>query len=105
MVKTKLKKNDQVVVNTGSDKGKRGKILVIDAAKGKVIVEGINKKTKFYKDSQDKTNSRIMQIERPVNLSNVEFFCEKCKKGVRLTVEKTETSKKRICKKCGKSID
>jgi large subunit ribosomal protein L24 len=105
MIKSKQNKHDQVVVNTGSDKGKRGKILVLDAQKGKVIVEGINKKTKFYKDSQDKSNSRIMHIERPVNLSNVEFFCEKCKKGVRLAVENTGDSKKRVCKKCGKSID
>lgn len=105
MQKSKLKKDDQVVLISGSEKGKRGKVLIIDDNNGRIIIEGINKKTKFYKDTQDKANSRMMQIERPVDISNVMYFCDKCKKGVKLSVERSEKTKKRICKKCGKSID
>ena len=53
MISTKLKKNDNVVVLSGADKGRRGKILFIDMKKGRVVVEGVNKKKKFVRPSQD----------------------------------------------------
>lgn len=101
MTKLKLKKDDQVVVIAGADKGKRGKILAIDENNGRVIVEGVNKKIKFYKDQQDKANSGLIEIERPFDISNVMYFCDSCKKGIRVG----KKDKSRICKKCEKSLD
>lgn len=101
MSKARLKKNDQVVVVSGAERGKRGKVLDLDLNKNLVLVEGINKKVKFYRDQQDKSNSGLVEIERPFNASNVMPFCDSCKKGVRINVK----DKARVCTKCGKSLD
>ena len=106
-MKTKLKKNDDVVVISGSSKGKRGKVLYINKAKGLVLVEGVNKKHKAVKASQENPKGGIVQKEYPIEASNVMFFCDKCKKGVRLQMvdltDKTKKDKSRKCSKCGKS--
>ena len=105
MVHTRLKKNDEVTVKTGSDKGKRGKILLVDPGKGRLVVEGINKKTKHVKATQENPKGGILKIERPVDVSNVMFYCDKCKKGVRLGLEMKGDKKIRVCRSCGKSLD
>ncbi|HNX57929.1 MAG TPA: 50S ribosomal protein L24 [Spirochaetota bacterium] len=105
MVRTRLKKNDEVMVIAGSDKGKRGKVLVVDTVKGRVLVEGVNKKTKHVKATQDNPKGGILHIEKPVAVSNVLFYCDKCKKGVRLGVQSKDEKKIRVCRKCGKSLD
>ena len=104
-VKTKFKKNDSVVVVSGSDRGKRGKVLKVDSAKGRVIVEGVNKRNKYVKPSQESPKGRIDNIEYPIHISNVMYFCDKCKKGTRIGINQTEKAKVRICKACSKSID
>jgi len=105
-MKTKLKTNDQVVVISGADRGKRGKILAVSAKNDKVIVEGVNKKNKYIKATQENPKGGMITREYPVNLSNVMYFCDKCKKGVRVQkVISDGKDKGRTCNKCGKSID
>ncbi len=104
-MKTKIKVNDNVVVKTGADKGRQGKVLFVDKEKGRVIVEGINKRQKFMRPTQDNPKGGIMTREFPINLSNVMYFCDKCKKGVRVGTKIKDDSKHRICNKCGKSLD
>lgn len=101
----RLKKNDTVVVIAGKDKGKRGKVLKVDTKADMVLVEGVNQKKKYTRATQEGTQGSLVHVERPVNPSNVMFFCEKCKKGVRLGITKKDAAKSRVCKKCGKSID
>lgn len=105
MASTKLKKNDNVVVMSGADRGKKGKILFVDVSKGRVVVEGINKKKKFVRPSQENPKGGVISLEYPVNISNVLIFCDKCKKGVRIGMEIKDSGKNRVCKKCGKSLD
>ena len=105
MNKIRLKKNDNVVVITGSERGSRGKILYVNRNLGKVVVEGINKKKKFVRASQENPKGGIISLECPVHISNIMYFCEKCKKGVRIGMKETDTKQIRICKKCGKSFD
>jgi large subunit ribosomal protein L24 len=105
MIGTNLKKNDNVVVITGSDKGRRGKILFIDVKKGRVVVEGVNKKKKFVRPSQENPKGGAISLEFPIDISNVALFCEKCKKGVRIGMQIKDDSKIRVCKKCGKNMD
>lgn len=104
-VKTKLKINDSVVVNSGSNRGKRGKVLKVDRTKGRIIVEGVNKRNKYLKPSQENPQGRMVTLEFPIHISNVMYFCDKCKKGTRIGIEMTNKSKTRICKSCSKSID
>ncbi|HPM34045.1 MAG TPA: 50S ribosomal protein L24 [Spirochaetota bacterium] len=104
-MKMRLKKNDTVVVISGKDKGKRGKVLKVDTKKDSVLVEGINQKKKYTRATQEGAQGSLVHIEHSINPSNVMFFCEKCKKGVRLGVTQKDATKSRVCKKCGKSID
>lgn len=105
MINTNIKKNDNVVVISGSDRGKRGKVLFIDRKKGKIVIEGINKKKKFVRPSQENPKGGVISLEFPVHISNVAYFCDKCKKGVKLGMQIKNDDKVRVCKKCGKSFD
>ncbi len=104
-VKTRLKVNDNVVVTAGADRGRRGKILKIGKKAGRVIVEGINKRNKRLKATQENPKGSVLNIEFPINISNVMVFCDKCKKGVRIGVLVKDGKKNRVCKKCGKNLD
>jgi len=104
-IKTNLKINDNVVVVSGNDRGKRGKILHFNRLKNRVVVEGINKIKRFVKPSQENPKGGVVVMEYPIHLSNVMFFCDKCKKGVRLAFEMTDSKKTRKCGKCGKSLE
>ncbi|MCP4137131.1 MAG: 50S ribosomal protein L24 [bacterium] len=100
-----MKLNDSVVIISGSDRGRRGKVLHIDRRDGRVIVEGINKKQKYVRPTQENPKGGVLKKEFPIDISNVMLFCEKCKKGVRIEIKVNEKSKSRNCKKCGKSLD
>lgn len=104
-INTKLKKNDQVVIITGSDRGRRGKILLVDPQKGRVVVEGVNKKNKYVKATKEGGKAGLVNKEYPIKISNVMYFCEKCKKGTRLGILKKDDDKNRICRKCGKTLE
>ena len=104
-IKTRLKREDNVVVISGSERGKRGKVLNIDRKKGRVIVEGINKRNKFIRATQENPKGGAVTLEFPINLTNVMIFCDKCKKPVRIGIELKDNAKSRVCKKCGKSLD
>jgi large subunit ribosomal protein L24 len=98
--KFKLKKEDNVEIIAGKDKGKRGKVLKILRDKDRVIVEGANivKKTKKRKSQRDRGG--IIEIEAALHSSNVMIVCKKC--GPTRIGFKTEgEAKVRICKKCG----
>lgn len=105
MIKTKIKKSDNVVIISGIDRGRRGKVLHVDTRRGRVIVEGINKKKKLMRATQDNPKGGIINLEYPISISNVAYFCEKCKRGVMIGIRIKDEKKVRICKKCDRSID
>ena len=101
LTKTNLKKGDTVIVNTGSEKGKKGTILDIDKKSGKVTVKDINVRTKHVKAKKQGQESGIIKSENPIAVSKVNFYCDKCGKGVKLGIKIDENGKKaRFCKKC-----
>ena len=79
----KIKTGDKVVVLSGKDKGKTGKVISADPKNGKVIVEGVNVATKHQKPKKQGQDGGIMKIETPVYVSKVQLVCPKCNKGVR----------------------
>ncbi|HQO00844.1 MAG TPA: 50S ribosomal protein L24 [Spirochaetota bacterium] len=105
MNKSIIKKNDSVVVVYGKDRGSRGKVLFVDTKRNRVVVEGVNKKKKYLKPSNENPKGGVISIEYPINLSNVMVFCEKCKKAVRLGMNINGEKKVRVCKKCNKTLD
>ena len=99
--KLKVKKGDTVIVNTGSEKGKKGTILDIDRKTGKVLVKGVNVRTKHVKARKQGQESGIIKVECPIDVTKVNFYCDKCEKGVRLGIKINEDgTKTRFCKSC-----
>ncbi len=104
-LKTLIKKNDQVMVITGKDKGKQGKVLDVDLARQRVYVEGINFLTHYERPTQQNQKGGITKKEGSVALSNIMLYCPKCDKGVRTRVICDEGRiKNRVCVKCGDII-
>ena len=100
-----VKKGDTVVVNSGSDKGKKGKVLVAYPKTNKVVVEGVNVRSKHTKPKKAGDAGGIIKAEVAINASKVNLYCPKCGKGVRTKVEiAKDGSKKRVCAKCGAEI-
>ena len=102
--KIKLRVDDTVIVNSGNEKGKKGKILKVLKADNKVIVQGVNVRTKHVKPRKQGQESGILKVESPVNISKVNYFCSKCEKGVKLGVKVVDGKKIRVCRKCNTEI-
>ncbi len=106
MANLHVKKDDNVVVITGKDKGKKGKIMLADPKKGKVIVSGVNMITRHQKAKSQTEPGGIIHKEGAISASNVLLYCGKCDKGVRTGSKVLENgSKVRVCKKCGEVLD
>ncbi|MGD9344735.1 MAG: 50S ribosomal protein L24 [Candidatus Aminicenantes bacterium] len=107
MNKMKIRKNDEVVVLRGKDKGKTGKVLRVNPEKRTVIVEKIKFAKEFIRRDQSKNiQGGIMEKEAPVHVSNVMLYCSECAQGVRVKTRRLEDgSKIRVCAKCDMSIE
>ena len=99
-----IKKDDKVVVLSGKDKGKQGKILVSDPKAIKVIVEGVNVATKHQKPRKQGEEGGIIKVETPIYASKVQLVCPKCGKATRVGHKVEGDKKVRVCKKCGAEI-
>lgn len=104
-VKLHVKKGDTVLVLSGKDKGKQGKIVEALPKKAKVVIEGVNQVKRHTKPSQANPQGGIITKEAPINASKVMLVCPACKKATR--IKKTEVTgvTVRVCKKCGEVID
>jgi len=100
---TKLRTGDKVVVITGKDKGKEGKILVVDRKKGRVIVEGINMVSKHTKPNAVNTQGGIIKKEAFIDASNVMYVHNG--KPTRLGAKIENGKKSRVAKTTGEVID
>jgi len=100
----KIKKNDQVLITSGKDKGKKGKVLEVFTSANKVTIENINLIKKHRRPRRQGEKGQVVQIAKPVHVSNVKLICPKCGEAVRTGYKITETEKFRICKKCGQEI-
>ena len=99
-----IRKNDIVQVITGEEKGKKGKVLSVDAASGRVLVEGVNFIWKHLRRSQQHPHGARIQKEASIHASNVKVECQSCNKLTRVISKKVEDGRARICKKCGQSV-
>ena len=101
-----IKKGDNVVVISGKDKGKKGKVLSVSAAKKTVIVEGINTVTKHTKARKAGETGGIVKQEAPIFACKVMHICNKCGKPTRIGYKLLADGKKeRMCKNCLEIID
>ena len=99
-----IKKDDKVIVLSGKDKGKEGKILSADPKAAKVVVEGVNVATKHQKPRKQGQDGGIIKVETPIYACKVMLVCPKCGKPTRVAYKLDAGKKSRVCKKCGAEI-
>ena len=99
-----IKKNDTVVVLSGKDKGKQGKVLSADPKALKVVVEGVNVATKHQRPMKQGQEGGIIKVETPIYACKVQLVCPKCGKATRVAHKIVDGKKVRACKKCGAEI-
>ena len=100
----KLKKNDQVLILSGKDKGKKGKILSVFPEKEKLMVEGVNIMKKHVRPKKSGEKGQIVEIPALIDISNAKIICPKCDKATRIGCKVVENKRFRICKKCEAEI-
>ena len=105
MNKLNVKKGDTVVVISGKDKGKQGKILAAMPEDQRVIVQNVNMITAHVKPRKQGEEGGRISKEGSIDESNVMLVCPKCGKATRVGPADEGDKKVRVCKKCGKNID
>jgi len=102
----KIRKNDTVLVIIGKDSGKKGKVRRVVPKKGKVIVEGVNMIKRHARARGAARQAGIIELEAPIDISNVMLVCNKCSKPVRIGFSvQNDGSRTRACHTCGELID
>lgn len=100
-----IKKDDKVIVLSGKDKGKQGRVVSADPKNGKVIVEGVNVAKRHLKPRKPGEEGGIIKKETPIYASKVMRVCPKCQKPTREAHKfLKDGTKERVCKKCGEII-
>ncbi len=108
----KLKKGDTVLIIAGKDKGRTAKVLKSLPKELKVLVDGINLKSKHVRPKKEGEKGQVVKVPLPLDISNAKFLCPKCGKAVRLGYKivgdpsnsSGQVKKFRICKKCQSEI-
>jgi len=101
-----IKKNDSILVISGKEKGKRGRVLSVYPLKNSLLIEKINMIKKHMKPSRKYAQGGIIEKEAPVHISNVMLICPKCNKPTRISNTSLQGGKKvRVCKKCREVMD
>ena len=104
MNKVHVKRDDTVIVISGDDKGKKGKVLEVSPDEGKVIVKDVNIVTKHAKPRRQGEAGGIVKVEGALYADKVQLYCEKCGKGVRAKHKIVDGKKVRVCAKCGENL-
>ena len=102
----RIKKEDTVVVLTGKEQGKRGRVIAVFPKTGRLLVERVNMIKKHMKPNQQYKQGGIIEMEASLVTSNVMLVCPKCEKPTRVANQILEDGRKlRVCKKCKEVMD
>ncbi|HLE89616.1 MAG TPA: 50S ribosomal protein L24 [Anaerolineales bacterium] len=110
-MKVKIRKGDTVEIISGrlEDKGKRGEVINVLLDDRRVVVQGVNIRTKHQKQVQTQAGRNLnpgrIQFEGPIDISNVMLVCPKCGESTRVAVQRDEDGARRVCKNCQALID
>ena len=104
MKKLHIKKGDKVIVISGDDKGKTGKVVEVSPKEGKVIVSGVHLVKKHVKPRPPQEAGGIVEVEGAIYASKVQLYCDKCKKATRAAHKIDGEKKTRVCAKCGAEL-
>jgi len=104
--KVHVKKGDTVLVLSGKDKGKKGKVLSVIPDKSMVLIEGVNMTTKHVKPRNRYQQGGLVHQESPINSAKVMLVCERCGKPTKVGKDILDNGDKvRACKKCNEILD
>lgn len=105
MSKLHIKKDDEVIVISGNDKGKRGKVIGVSPKEGKVLVSGVHMVKKHQRPRRQGETGQILEVEGAIYAQKVALYCSKCNAGRRSKVSVAKDGKKiRVCAKCGAEL-
>lgn len=110
-MKVKIRKGDTVEIISGrlEDKGKRGEVINVLLDDRRVVIQGVNIRTKHQKQVQTQAGRNLnpgrIQFEGPIDISNVMLVCPKCGETTRVAVQRDEDGARRVCKNCQSLID
>jgi large subunit ribosomal protein L24 len=99
-----IKKGDTILVLTGKNKGKKGKVIKVYPERGKVTVEGVNIAKRHQKPSRN-FQGGIIEKAMPLQVSNVMLVCPRCSEPTRIGYKETSEKKVRVCKSCSEIVD
>ena len=102
---SKIKKGDKIKVLLGKDRGKEGQVEKVFSKEGKVLILGVNIYKRHFKKGLAGNEGMVVDIAKPINISNALLVCPNCKKLTRVGYKLETDNKVRICKKCGKEVD
>ena len=101
----KIKKGDQVIILSGKDRAKKGRVLQVFVKEARVIIEGANLRKKHVKPKKSGEKGEIVSVPSAMNISNVKLICPKCHQAARVGYKLVDGGKKfRVCKKCQQEI-
>ena len=102
-----IKKNDEVYILRGKDRGKSGRVLIVIPDKQRIVVEGVQMVKRHTRPNPQKNiQGGIVEREAPIHISNVAIMCKNCKKHTRLGSQVLADGRRvRVCRKCGNTID
>ncbi len=108
-MKMKIRKGDMVELISGrlEEKGKRGEVIKVLPAESRVVVQGINVRTKHQRQQQVQGRTLApgkVRFEAPVSIANVMLVCPKCNKATRVEIQRQDGKAIRICKHCNEQI-
>lgn len=104
MNKIHVRRDDTVIIISGDDKGKKGKVLQVSPKEGKIIVQGVNMVKKHVKPRPPQESGGIVDAEAAFYASKAQLFCNKCKKATRAQYKVDGDKKVRVCAKCGAEL-
>lgn len=100
----KIKKGDQVLIISGKDRGRKGKIIEALPKENRVVVEGINLRKKHMRPKRSGEKGQIVEMPASLSASDVKIICPKCSKAARIGYKIEGKKKYRFCKKCSQEI-
>jgi len=100
----KIKKGDKVLVTSGKNRGKTGKVTDVFPRDLRLIVEGVNIQKRHIRPKKSGEKGQVVEIAAPISASNTKLICEKCNKATRVGYKMEKKEKFRVCKKCQNSL-
>jgi large subunit ribosomal protein L24 len=101
-----IKKNDTVLVTTGKEKGKRGRVIAVMPRENRLLIEKLNMIKRHTRPNQQLRQGGIMEKEAPISASNVKLICSKCDKPTSVSRKvQADGTRVRVCKTCDATIE